>query len=108
MKQNKWHVDKAYHNKRKQEKSHPVMLSFGLSLNNTMYSLIWVLSLLFVRRRENLGHILSHTASQKKVSSVQFSRSVMFDSAAHELHHTRPPCPSSTPGVYPNSCPLSQ
>ena len=26
----------------------------------------------------------------------------------HELQHTRPPCPSQTPGVYPNSCPLSQ
>ena len=24
----------------------------------------------------------------------------------HELQHTRPPCPSPTPGVYPNSCPL--
>jgi len=26
----------------------------------------------------------------------------------HELQHTRPPCLSPTPGVYPNSCPLSQ
>ena len=26
----------------------------------------------------------------------------------HELQHARPPCPSPTPGVYPNSCPLSQ
>ena len=26
----------------------------------------------------------------------------------HEPQHTRPPCPSSTPGVYPNSWPLSQ
>ena len=26
----------------------------------------------------------------------------------HELQHTRPPCPSPTPRVYPNSCPLSQ
>ena len=25
----------------------------------------------------------------------------------HELQHTRPPCPSPTPRVYPNSCPLS-
>ena len=25
----------------------------------------------------------------------------------HELQHARPPCPSPTPGVYPNSCPLS-
>ena len=26
----------------------------------------------------------------------------------HELQHARPPCPSPTPEVYPNSCPLSQ
>ena len=25
----------------------------------------------------------------------------------HELQHARPPCPSPTPVVYPNSCPLS-
>jgi len=25
----------------------------------------------------------------------------------HGLQHSRPPCPSPTPGVYPNSCPLS-
>ena len=26
---------------------------------------------------------------------------------AHEPQHARPPCPSPTPGVYPNSCPSS-
>ena len=26
----------------------------------------------------------------------------------HELQHSRPPCPSPTPGVHPNSCPLSR
>jgi len=26
----------------------------------------------------------------------------------HGLQHARPPCPSPTPGVYSNSCPLSQ
>ena len=26
----------------------------------------------------------------------------------HELQHTRPPCPSPTPGVYSNACPLSR
>ena len=26
----------------------------------------------------------------------------------HELQHTSPPCPSPTPEVYPNSCPLSR
>ena len=41
-------------------------------------------------------------------SSVQFSHSVMSDSLwPHELQHTRPPCPSLTPRVYPNSCPLN-
>ena len=41
-------------------------------------------------------------------SSVQFSSSVVSDSLRpHESQHTRPPCPSPTPGVYPNSCPSS-
>ena len=41
--------------------------------------------------------------------SVQFSRSVMSDSLQpHGLQHARPPCPSPTPRVYSNSCPLSQ
>ena len=40
--------------------------------------------------------------------SVQFSRSVMSDSLQlHELQHTRPPCPSPTPEVHANPCPLS-
>ena len=38
-----------------------------------------------------------------------FTRSVMSNSLQpHEPQHTRPPCPSPTPRVYPNSCPLSQ
>ena len=42
------------------------------------------------------------------ISSVQFSCSVMSDSLwPHESQHARPPCPSPTPRVYPNSCPLS-
>jgi len=42
-------------------------------------------------------------------SSVQFSCSVMSDSLRpHELLHTRPACPSPTPGVHSTSCPSSQ
>ena len=42
-------------------------------------------------------------------SSIQFNCSVMSDSLQpHEPQHSRPPCPSLTPGVYPNSCPLSR
>ena len=44
-----------------------------------------------------------------KVSSVQFSCSVVSDSLRpHELQYTRPPCLSPTPGVHPNPCPLSR
>ena len=41
--------------------------------------------------------------------SVQFSCSVVSDSLwPHELQHARPPCPSPTPRVHPNSCPSSR
>ena len=40
--------------------------------------------------------------------SVQFSSLVLLDCLwPHGLQHARPPCSSSTPGHYPNSCPLS-
>ena len=40
---------------------------------------------------------------------VQFSRSVVSDSLQpHGLQHARPPCPSPTPGIYPDSCPSSR
>ena len=40
---------------------------------------------------------------------VQFSRSVVSNSLRpHESQHTRPPCPSPTPGVHSNSCLSSQ
>ena len=43
------------------------------------------------------------------LACVQFSRSVVSDSLQpHELQHTWFPCPSPTPRIYPNSCPLSQ
>ena len=42
------------------------------------------------------------------ISSVQFRCSVMSNSLwPHGLQHARPPCPSPTPRVYSNSCPLS-
>ena len=41
-------------------------------------------------------------------ASVYFSCSVVSDSLwPHELQHPRPPCPSPTPRVHPNPCPLS-
>ena len=42
-------------------------------------------------------------------TSVQFSCSVMSDSLGpHEPQHARPPCPSPTPGIHPNSSPSNR
>ena len=44
----------------------------------------------------------------KKIESVQFSHSVVSNSLwPHEPQHARPSCPSPTPRVYLNQCPLS-
>jgi len=42
--------------------------------------------------------------------SVQFSSVAVVSNSLrpHELQHARPPCPSPTPGVHPDSRPLSQ
>ena len=51
----------------------------------------------------------SRDNTSNQFSSVQFSHSVMSNSLRpHELQHARPPCPSPTPRVYPNPCPLSR
>ena len=48
-----------------------------------------------------------HEIMRLEFSSVQFSCSVVSDYLQpHESQHTRPPCPSPTPGVYPDSRPL--
>ena len=55
-----------------------------------------------------LGWISIHEISRSSLSlrtvSDQFSRSQLF--VTRGLQHSRPPCPSSTPGAYSNSCPL--
>ena len=52
---------------------------------------------------------LKPTNPQSSVSSVQLSHSVVsYSLRPHELQHARPPCPSPTPGVHPDTCPSSQ
>ena len=56
-----------------------------------------------IKKQEILGF-----ATWTDFECIQFSHSVMSNSLRpHGLQHARPPCPSPTPGVYPNSCPLS-
>ena len=62
-----------------------------------------------VHIKSTVGHSsISSMSSYYVHSSVQFSCSVVSDSLwPHGLQLARPPCPSPTPGVYSNSCPLS-
>ena len=62
---------------------------------------------IFIQRR----YLNDQQVSDKvfNITNHQFSRSVVSDSLwPHEPQHARPSCPSPTPRVYPNSCPLSR
>ena len=64
-----------------------------------------------VRKSCILPSIITHLKQSEiiicSLDSVQFSHSVVSDSLRpHELQQARAPCPSPTPGVNPNSCPL--
>ena len=62
-----------------------------------------------LKGKNHLFFLWSHCTENVFISSVQFSRSVVSNSLRpHESQHTRPPCPSPTPGVHPESCPLNR
>ena len=53
--------------------------------------------------------LIKRLFSSFTLSAFQFSHSVMSSSLWHHgLQHAGPPCPSSSPRVCSNSCPLSQ
>ena len=55
------------------------------------------------------GEMYGKSNMEKCIQSVQFCGSVVSDSLQPRgLQHARSPCPSPTPGVHSNSCPLSQ
>ena len=61
----------------------------------------------FRRQWGHEGGIIDGT--REFLRGVQFSCSVVSNSLRpHELQHSRPPCPSPTPRVHPNPCPLSR
>ena len=84
-------------------KQKPLPLDGRMSLFFWNTSLLHGLWLLYVRKS------LFQRKIQHTCPSIQFSHSVMSDCLwPHRLKQARIPCPSPTPGVYSNSCPLSQ
>ena len=76
---------------------HSRMHAIGISIHASHWILAFSFGGLYIKR------------IAEPCGSVQFSHSVMYDTLQpHELQHARLPCPSSIPGVYPNSCPISQ
>ena len=68
---------------------------------------------IFPTQKSNPGLLhcrrILYQLSHNRISSVQFSCSIMSDSLQpHESQHARPPCPSPTPGVHLDSRPSSQ
>jgi len=60
-------------------------------------------------RQEEKGKTKDKMVGWDQFSSVEFSHSVMSNFLwPPELQHARPPCPSPTLGVNPNSCPMSR
>ena len=73
-------------------------------VDNLILKIIWK-----IIKHEMNEHGTSFFVFMWSFSSVQFSCSVVSDSLGpHGLQHARPPCPSPTPRVYSNSCPLSR
>ena len=73
-----------------------ILFLFCMSFNLYLFVLIW-------------SYKPSSNLPGAKWGSVQFSCSVVSNSLwPHGLQHARPPCPSPTPRVHPNPCPLSQ
>ena len=63
---------------------------------------------LYIRQGLLPGNTHRYQNSQM-LCSIQFSLSIVSDSLwPHEPQHARPPCPSPTPGVHTNPCPLSR
>ena len=87
----------------------PCLMFLKMDLKNDFINsemLDWVL----LREIELLSGEKLIPSNHYIIQSVsQFSHSVVSNSLwPHGLQHTRLPYPSPTPGVYPNSCPLSQ
>ena len=86
-----------------------LLISFSFLFKNTSLTCNYSLTFSWLNFCEDRYFVVFLTCRALKQylanSSVQFSHSVVSDSLRpHEPRHARPPCPSPTPRVHPNSC----
>ena len=80
-----------------------------VQINTTMRCHLTPIRVAVIKKTSN-NYELGYRKGKILVHSVQFSSVAQSCPTLwpHELQHTRPPCPSPTPGVHSNSCPSSQ
>ena len=84
-----------------------VLISMTVRFSTWEHSLIFAMANHRTRRNEHI--LFSLESCPCTTMGHLFTRSVVSNSLwHHELQHTRPPCPSPTPGVHPNSCASSR
>ena len=76
-------------------------------MKRTFFFLLLVLEGLVGLRRTIQLHLIQHYRSVHRLDSVSSVAQSSDSLQPHEPQNTRPPCPSPTPGVHQNSCPLS-
>ena len=75
----------------------------------TDYILLWTFIYVECSEVHPWGTLLGRTEDLYSfLSSVQSLSHIRLFVTPMDLQHARPPCPSPTPGVYLDSCPLSQ
>ena len=84
-------------------------ITYGINLNEKVKHRKQNCKFKCLVKTADLNISLGLTSFFLSLSSVQFSHSVVSDALRpHGLQHSRPPCPSPTPGVYSNPCPLNR
>ena len=105
---NKYSFDRKYRSTNNVKESTDPSLSLKNSFQKTVarISLFLILGFLSAQICTVTDGLMTYF-SRLGFSSVQFSCSVVSDSLRpHEYQHARPTCPSPTPGIHSNSCPL--
>ena len=88
-------------------KNSEILVHYPSDIASSILLLLLIPEIIYVICITCIKYVTYH--SYNPFSSVQFSHSVVSDYLRpHELQHSKPPCPSLTPGVHPNPRPSSQ
>ena len=72
-----------------------------------LFATLWTVACQVPLSQTRILEWVAMPSSKGSSYSVQFSSVTQFSLKHRGLQHGRPPCPSPTPRVYSNSCPLS-